>query len=142
MANYRNFLLVLVLAIVTTSTGCIDRRFVVDTNVSGAQVYVNNRPIGPSPADTSWEHPGVYQFRVVAPGYEPLTECRKIPAKWYDFPPLDLFVGVLWPFHIEDVRRLRFELTPARQVNTAEIESKAQELRERTNNLPAPQDRR
>jgi hypothetical protein len=119
-------------------TGCIDRRFVVETNVPGAQVFVNNRQIGPSPADTGWEHPGQYQFRVVAPGYEPLTECRTVQARWYDYAPLDFFVGVLWPFHIEDVRRFRFDLREARQMNVVEIESKADALRERTKNLPPP----
>jgi hypothetical protein len=119
-------------------SGCIDRRFVVDTNVRGAQVFVNNRPIGPAPADTAWEFPGRYQFRAVAPGYEPLTECRTIEARWYDYPPFDFALGVLWPFHIEDVRRITLELQPAKQVNVNEIESKAEELRQRTRGLPAP----
>lgn len=135
-SSARKLLLVIVLAILTAATGCIDRRFVVESNVPGAQVFVNNRPIGPAPADTAWEYSGNYQFRVVAPGYEPLTECRTIQSRWYDYPPLDFFVGVLWPFHIEDVRRLRFELKPSRQINTAEVEARAEELRERTNQLP------
>lgn len=127
-----------VLAVVTAATGCLDRRFVVESNAPGAQVFVNGRSIGPSPADTGWEYPGRYEFRVVAPGYEPLTECRLIRARWYDYAPFDFFVGVLWPFHIEDVRRLRFELSPARQVNVVEVEAKAEELRARTNQLPPP----
>jgi hypothetical protein len=138
MSDVRKMVTVLTLALVTISTGCIDRRFVVDSNVSGAQIYVNNRQIGPSPADTSWEHPGRYQFRVVAAGYEPLTECRTVEARWYDWPPFDFVVGVLWPFHIEDIRRFHFELKPAQQANVAEVEAKAAELRERTNRLPPP----
>ena len=59
-----------IVAVVAAATGCLDRRFVVETNAPGAQVFVNGRPIGPSPADTGWEYPGRYEFRVVAPGYD------------------------------------------------------------------------
>jgi hypothetical protein len=127
-----------IVAVVAAATGCLDRRFVVETNAPGAQVFVNGRPIGPSPADTGWEYPGRYEFRVVAPGYEPLTECRLVKARWYDYAPFDFFVGVLWPFHVEDIRRFRFDLNPARQVNVAEVEAKAAELRARVNQLPQP----
>ena len=137
MPTVRTIRSALILATVTVGTGCLDRRFVVETNVPGAQVFINNRTIGPSPADTGWEYPGHYEFRVVAPGYEPLTQCRLIKARWYDYAPFDFMFGVLWPFHIEDVRRLRFELTPARQVNASEVEARAEELRSRVNQLPA-----
>ncbi|MFO0938162.1 MAG: PEGA domain-containing protein [Gemmataceae bacterium] len=134
----RNALIFTAVTTVTCLTGCIDRRFVIETNVPGAQVFVNNRPIGPSPADTGWEYPGMYEFRVISPGYEPLTQCRYIKAKWYDYAPFDFMFGVLWPFHIEDIRRLQFELTPARQVNPNEVEARAEDLRNRVNQLPPP----
>jgi hypothetical protein len=138
MATARYVRFLPVIAVVTAATGCLDRRFVVETNAPGAQVFVNGRPIGPSPADTGWEYPGQYEFRVVAPGYEPLTECRLVKARWFDYAPFDFFVGVLWPFHVEDVRRFRFDLNPARQVNVAEVEARAAELRARANQLPQP----
>ena len=47
-------------------------------------------------------------------------------------------LGVLWPFHVEDVRRFQFELMPARQVNASEVEARAEELRARVRQLPAP----
>ena len=137
MATVRTLRFLLIIAAVAAGTGCIDRRFVVESNVPGAQIFVNGRPIGPSPADTGWEYPGRYEFRAVAPGYEPLTQCKLVKARWYDYAPFDFMVGVLWPFHIEDVRRFQFELTPARQVNVAEVEARAEELRARVNQLPA-----
>jgi hypothetical protein len=136
MAMVRNIQRLLIMAAVTTAIGCIDRRFVVESNVPGAQVFVNGRPIGPTPADTGWEYPGRYEFRVVAPGYEPLTKCELVKARWYDYAPFDFFVGVLWPFHIEDVRRFQFDLSPTRQVNVSEIEAKSEELRARVKQLP------
>jgi hypothetical protein len=138
MSRLRSLSPLLIIATLTAAAGCIDRRFVVETNVPGAQVFVNGRPIGPSPADTGWEYPGRYEFRAIAPGYEPLTQCETIRARWYDYAPFDFIVGVLWPFHIEDVRRLRFDLVPARQVNVEELQTRAEELRARTKQLPEP----
>src|SRR5688572_11798855 len=85
--------------------GCVDRRFVVDTNVPGAQVFVNENPVGPSPADARWEYAGYYDFRAVAPGFEPLYHREYVRPRWYDYPGLDFLAEVVWPFRIEDVRR-------------------------------------
>ncbi|HEY2785219.1 MAG TPA: PEGA domain-containing protein [Fimbriiglobus sp.] len=116
--------------------GCVDRRFVVETNVPGAEVYVNESPIGPSPADTSFEYPGYYDFRAVAPGFEPLKTRENIKARWYDLPGLDFFAEVLWPGRIEDTRRVQLTLVPARQVNTQELLGSAENLRMRGKALP------
>src|SRR5436190_16711517 len=86
--------------------GCVDRRFVVETNVPGAQVSWDGVPIGPSPADSRWEYAGYYEFKAVAPGYEPLTQRVLFAPKWYQYPPFDFVAEVLWPFRVEDVRRV------------------------------------
>jgi hypothetical protein len=118
------------------AAGCVDRRFVVESNVPGAQVYVNDAPIGPSPADTAFEYPGHYDFRAVAPGYEPLTVREYIQPRWYDYPGLDFFAEVLWPWRIEDIRRVQLTMTPARQINTQELLGAAENLRARGQALP------
>jgi hypothetical protein len=118
--------------------GCVERRFVLETNVPGAQVYVNNVPVGPGPADARWDYPGNYEFKVVAQGYEPLTEIRRVSPNWYDYPPLDFVFENLWPFHIEDVRRYRFDLRPAMTVRTDELLDAAEGLRGRGQALPPP----
>jgi len=125
-------------ALLAGLTGCVERRFVVETNVPGAQVYVNQNPVGPSPADARWDYPGKYQFRVVAQGYEPLTRVENVKARWYDYPPLDFVVETLWPFHVEDVRRFRFDLQPATQIRTDELLDAANSLRAQGQSLPPP----
>lgn len=132
----RNLLLTTGLA--ALSQGCVERRFVIETNVPGAQVYVNNEPVGPSPADARWDYSGKYEFRVVAQGYEPLRQVEKVKARWYDYPPLDFVFETLWPFHIEDVRRFRFDLQPAAQIRTDELLDKANDLRTQAGQLPEP----
>ncbi len=118
--------------------GCVERRFVVQSNVPGALVSVNNQPAGPSPADVRWEYTGTYEFRAVAQGYEPLVQRVRIRPKWYEYPGLDFFFEAIWPFHIEDVRRVSLELQPAQPVRTDELLDAANDLRERGQNLPPP----
>jgi hypothetical protein len=128
----------LFLAALSLLTGCVERRFVVETNVPGAQVYVNSAPVGPSPADARWDYAGNYVFRVVAQGYEPLTRVEHVKARWYDYPPLDFFFETLWPFHVEDVRRFRFDLVPATQIRTDELLDAANNMRAQGQSLPEP----
>jgi hypothetical protein len=130
--------LVLIVCVALAATGCVQRRFVVQTNVPGAQVFVNNQPAGPSPADFPWDYTGVYEFRAVAPGYDPLVQRVKIRPKWYEYVGIDLFFEVLYPFNIEDVRRINLELQPSAIVRTDELLNRANELREQGQNLPPP----
>jgi hypothetical protein len=130
----------LVLTAGLAAAGCVERRFVVETNVPGAQVYIDNVPYGPSPSDARWEYPGKYEFRAVAQGFEPLREVRDIRPKWYEYPGLDFFFEVLWPFHIEDVRRVQLTLVPAAQPRTDELLDAASRLREQARTLPPPEE--
>ena len=121
------------------SAGCVDRRFVVDTNVPGAQISLDGRPIGPSPVDSSYVYAGGYEFRAVAPGYEPLTKLVRLRPRWYDYPGLDFFAEVVYPGRIEDVRHIRLDLQPAAPVRTDELLGRADELRARAaRDLPEP----
>lgn len=132
----RRFYLVVAAGVIGLATGCVDRRFVVETNVPGAQISVDGKPIGPSPTDGWYTYAGCYEFKAVAPGYQPLTQKVRFRAKWYDYPPLDLFAEVLWPVRIEDVRRVKLDLEPARPVRTDELLGDADFLRDRGRSLP------
>lgn len=118
--------------------GCVDRRFVVTSNVPGAAVAVDGDPLGPTPADANWVYAGKREFRASAPGYEPLTQVVTFEPKWWDYPGLDLFAEVLWPFRIEDVRRVNLELIPTRPVSPEELVASGEALRARGLMLPPP----
>jgi hypothetical protein len=128
--------LVLAAGAVGLVAGCVDRRFLVETDVPGAQVYVDGKLIGASPADAQWEYAGCRRFTAVAPGYEPLVQDVNFAAKWYEFPPLDFFAEVLWPFRIEDRRLVQLHLEPTRPVNEAALVGAADGLRARGQALP------
>jgi hypothetical protein len=126
-------------ALAAAAGGCVERRFVVETNVPGAEVTINNQSVGPSPADATWDYAGRYDIRAVAPGYEPARLVYPVRPKWYQYPPLDFFFEAVWPFHIEDVRRVRIDLQPSSPVRTDELVGNADRLRGRAQALPSPE---
>jgi len=118
------------------ATGCVDRRFVVRTNVPGAQISRDGTPLGPAPVDARYDYTGTYEFRAVAPGYEPLVSRVKFEPKWYDYPGLDLIAEVLWPARIQDVRTVNLILVPAKPVRTDELIRTADQRRDQGKALP------
>ncbi len=125
-------------AATVAAVGCVERRFVIESNVPTAQVYVDGRPVGAAPADVRFDYYGYYTITLVHPGFETKTERVRVKPAWHAYPPLDFVAEVLWPFHIEDVRRYYFEMSPARQVLTPELLQQADELRGRGQTLPPP----
>jgi hypothetical protein len=124
----------------TCAVGCggVNRRFVVESNVPGAQVYIDDRPVGAAPAHSPFEYYGYYNVTLVHPDYKTETKRVHVVAPWYAYPPFDFLAEVVWPFRTEDVRRYYFELTPIRRRDTGELISSADALRERGWNLPVP----
>lgn len=130
--------LVAVAAFALLAVGCVDRRFVVTSNAPGAQVEVDGEPLGPTPSDGTYVYTGKRSFHAAAPGYEPLTQLVTFEPRWYDYPGLDLFAEVLWPFRIEDVRRVHLELIPTVPVTPEQVQGRAEGLRARGLALPPP----
>jgi hypothetical protein len=126
-------------AAVLFATGCgqVNRRFVVESNVPTAQVYIDEKPVGAAPAHAPFEYYGYYTVRLVHPDYETVTKRVHVIAPWYAYPPFDFFADVLWPFGVEDVRRYYFEMTPRRRPDPGELIQNADALRLRGVTLPA-----
>jgi len=137
----RHWALIAVGLAVLAGSGCggVNRRFVIESNVPNAQVYINNRSVGAAPAHAQFEYYGYYNIELVHPDYERETRRVHIRAPWYAYPPFDFLVEVVWPLRIEDVRRLQFEMRPRVLPDTGELINQAEELRQRGWNLPAPE---
>jgi len=116
--------------------GCVDRRFVVTTNVPGAQIFWDGKPLGPSPVDSPFDYAGNYTVTALAPGHDPLTQKVRLAPKWYMYPPFDLITETLYPGRIEDVRRIDLTLTPARPLSDAELLANGDRLRAEGKALP------
>ena len=118
--------------------GCVDRRFVVTTNQPGAQIFIDGKPLGPSPVDSSWQYAGNYEFTALAPGYEPLHQTVRFAPKFYMFPPFDLIAETLYPGRIEDVRRVTLTLLPKQPLTDEQLIAQAGALRAQGKALPPP----
>lgn len=126
----------LVFAFAILTAGCVDRKFVIESNVPNAQVYIDNKSVGPAPAYAPFEYYGYFTIKLVHPGFETVEKRVHVIAPWYAYPPFDLITEVLWPFHIRDTRRYNIEMYQAPQVRTDDILNAAEALRQRGMSLP------
>jgi PEGA domain len=117
-------------------TGCVERRFVIESDPPGALVLVNGQPLGSTPVDGHFVYYGNYTFTLVKDGYETLQVDQCIRSPWYQYPPLDFVSENVYPGKMEDVRRFRYALQPATQVNTQQLLQQAEALRNRGQQIP------
>ena len=138
MANRQTALLVAV-GCACLFSGCVERRFTVITDPPGALVYVNNKPIGPSPASVPFIYPGIYQIRLVMDGFEMQVIDQKVEAAFYAYPPIDLLAENIYPFVITDHQTFNYTMRkPGQQVNIDELRLRGEELRQQGRELPPP----
>ena len=110
-------------------SGCVRRRLFVNSNPSGALVYVDNQQIGTTPCAVDFTYYGTRELRLVKPGYETLTINQPIPAPWYEIPPLDFISENFWPRETRDERVVDFQLVPLQDVPTDQLRQRADSLR-------------
>jgi hypothetical protein len=130
--------LILLAAALVLTSGCVQRRFVVNSDPPGALVLVNNKPAGFAPADNHFTYYGNYHFTLVKPGYATLQVDQKVPAPWYEYPPMEILSEIFWPFHIEDVRRFTYRMEPIMTANPDTILQRGATMRERGQTLQPP----
>src|SRR4051812_1416091 len=101
----RAFRLLLLAGCLAVAAGCVERRFVIDSEPPGAMVLdENNRLIGFTPVDKPFVYYGKYQFKLVKDGYETLTVTEDVVVPWFERFPLDFFTENLLPINIRDIR--------------------------------------
>lgn len=128
-----------VLAVGTAAaSGCVERRYVINSDPPGALVLRNGQPIGAAPADDHFVYYGDYHFTLIKDGYETLQVDQHIPTPWYQFFPLDFFSEVIVPFNIENVHRYTFKMVPLQTPNPNELLGKGQVMRERGKTVTPP----
>jgi hypothetical protein len=125
------------LLLTVTASGCVDRRFVVESDPPGAIVYINDRLVGATPVDQSFVYYGKYRFVFVRDGYETLTVDECIRTPWWSYIPLDFVVENLLPYTVRDVRYIRHPLMPRQEISEKAILDRAEQLRAQGQSLGA-----
>jgi hypothetical protein len=125
------------------ATGCVERRYVINSQPQGALVYRSTGEyIGATPVDDYFVYYGKHEFILVKEGFEPLRVVQDIPAPWYEFPGIDFISENLNPFKVRDVRTFCYALQPAQAVRPDDLFNKASQLRVRGQGIGAPREPR
>jgi hypothetical protein len=128
-------------AVCTLAAGCVDRRFIIDTDPPTAVVQVNGKPLsGATPADAQFVYYGTYRFVLKHEGYETLVVDQPVRPPWYEYPPLDFISENLVPFTIRDVRHFYYPMRPLQLVPPEQVLDRGQQMRAQgqTIGVPAP----
>ncbi|MHC4931868.1 MAG: PEGA domain-containing protein [Planctomycetota bacterium] len=123
LESVRAFVLLLIPLI-----GCVERRLFVKTDPPGAFIRINNRDVGPAPAEWRFDHYGTIHVEVELKGHESQEVIHKLRKPWYQQPVIDFFADVLWPGTIRDNHELALKMEPRRTLSEGELESELKAL--------------
>jgi hypothetical protein len=133
---YRRVLAAAFLAVPLLATGCVERRFLIQSDPPGAIAYVNGRPVGSTPVDVPFVYYGAYDITLVRDGFETLTVSQTIKAPFYEYFPLDFLSENVYPGHLQDNRVFSYKLLPLQIPRSDVLLERADQLRQRGRQLP------
>lgn len=125
------FLLTCVTLLLATS-GCVRRRWTIQSNPAGATVFVDKEEFGKTPITGNFQYYGLREVTLVKEGYETKTVMVDLKTPWYQWPGLDFFSEVLIPGEITDSHQTTVAMEPQRMVSDEELLGRANELRSRS----------
>jgi hypothetical protein len=110
--------------------GCVQRTLEINSDPSGAVVWMNDQEIGRTPIRRDFLWYGTYDVQVRKEGYETLNKRAKVIAPWWQWMPIDLLAEFCG--RQQDTHYLFFTLKPAstQPANPAEMFAHASELKE------------
>ncbi len=123
----------------TVFSGCVLRTLTINSEPSGATVYVDNNPVGETPVTIPFTYYGTRKItleKTDADGkllYERKIIFEKLSTPIYQYFPLDFFSEIVLPVDIKDEHFFTYRLDPINRPPAAEIQKNviknAEELR-------------
>lgn len=121
------------------AAGCVERRFVIDSDPPGAMVLdENDKLIGFTPVDKTFVYYGNYRFKLIKDGYETLVVNEKVVSPWFEKFLVDFVSESLLPINLRDVRRLNYKLCPAQITPPETLLGEATNMRARGLTIGVP----
>jgi hypothetical protein len=117
----------LFLLLLCSSCG-VQRTMTIESNPTGALVYLNGQEVGRTPLERDFTWYGNYDVRVEHAGYQTTRTHTEVTAPWWQWVPIDL-LAELMPFRPVDRRHLSYTLLPA-STQPADARSMLNEARE------------
>ncbi|HYV34376.1 MAG TPA: PEGA domain-containing protein [Gemmataceae bacterium] len=123
------------------TSGCVDRRFVIESDPPGAVVYMNDKRIGVTPMDQQFIYSGKYRFEFVRDGYETVVVDEQVRSPWYEWFPIEFVAENLWPWTIHEkvyIPTKPMALPPMQVIPPEVIFQRAQQLQAQGQTLVDP----
>ncbi|MDG1873379.1 MAG: PEGA domain-containing protein [Mariniblastus sp.] len=121
-------LLVLII-LVSSLTGCVQRRLIIRSQPEGAFVTIDRQPIGLTPLSVPYTYSGTREIQLEKDGYKTVKVQQRIDPTWYEKFPVSFVTENFWPREIRDERLLEFQLEPKTQVQENLLLDRANDLR-------------
>jgi hypothetical protein len=118
-------------AVIMLLGGCVERKLTVNTEPSGAVVWLNDEEIGTSPVTVEFNWYGDYKVHIFKEGYETLNTHKKLARPLHDKFPFDFIAEILWPKQIVDEYEWEFSLTSYQAPQREELIDKAELLKQK-----------
>jgi hypothetical protein len=134
MAARRPWLMLMLLVLLGSQTGCVVRQMTIRSEPPGAMVVVNRREVGVTPVvvpSDLFVYHGDYEIFLIKDGFEPLLIKQPVPAPWYELFPFDFFSENLIPWRINDRHEFVYQLTPKRNVAPEQVLEQGNSMRQR-----------
>lgn len=122
----------LLILLMLTSVGCMQRRMTIRSNPPGALVYVDDVEVGYSPVSIPFTYYGTRTIRLEKDRFQTVEVQQNFQAPWYQIPPFDFVADILVPYEIRDEREVRVDLQPLQPTNETEVVNRANQIRQQT----------
>jgi hypothetical protein len=97
--------------------GCkAQRTITIRSDPPGARVRIDDRALGITPVQISFQYYGIRRITLYKDGYRSHSEQIRLAPPWYARFPIDFFTEVLLPLGIDDHRTCFITLTPGEEV--------------------------
>ncbi len=136
-----SFCSILLFILTLSTTGCVTRSMVINTDPPGARVFLDDELIGESPVKIPFNDYGVRKLTIEKRDKEGrlthkrLTVMANLRPPLYQFFPADVFSELMVPVTLKDEKTFNFQLEPVEYRPPKEIRAEllkdAEDLRQR-----------
>jgi hypothetical protein len=119
----------LLLLVLFTSSGCVERSVTIRSEPAGATVTLDGQYVGRTPVTIPFTYYGNHSICLSLEGYLTISGTLEINSPWYQKPGVDFVSENLYPWTVFDSHTKTFTLVEATRVDPAEAEKKAAEMK-------------
>jgi hypothetical protein len=117
------------LILLISTSGCVQRRFLIRSQPEGALATIDHQTIGLTPVSVPFTYYGTREIQLEKDGYKTVKVKQRFRPPWYGTFPVSLITENFWPRELRDQRDLEFQLERKEQVFETQLLDRASQLR-------------